>query len=84
MVYIGYLEDTFLLQFIPGLTETLVSIFKVFLVRIFPNSDWIRRESSLSIISPNAAKYGPEKLQIHTYFHAVKWKKPLYSYDTVF
>ena len=39
MVYIGYLEDTFLLQFIPGLTETLVSIFKVFLVRIFPNSD---------------------------------------------
>ena len=34
-----------------------------FLIRIFPHSDWIRRDTSyLSIFSPNAGKYGPEKI----------------------
>ena len=33
-----------------------------FLVRIFPYSDWTRRDTPyLSIFSPNAGKYGPEK-----------------------
>ena len=33
-----------------------------FLVRIFPHSDWIRRDTShLSVFSPNAEKYGLEK-----------------------
>ena len=40
-----------------------VSVFGVFLVHIFPHSDWIRR-----IFSPNAGKYGPEKLRIRTLF----------------
>ena len=33
-----------------------------FLVRIFLHSDWIRKDTSyLSVFSPNAGKYGPEK-----------------------
>ena len=33
-----------------------------FLVRIFPHSDWIGRDTPyLSVFSPNAGKYGPEK-----------------------
>ena len=33
-----------------------------FLVRIFPHSDRIRRDTDyLSVFSPNAGKYGPEK-----------------------
>ena len=42
-----------------------LSIFEVFLVCIFQDLDWIRRYTAyLSIFSPNAWKYGPEKLQI--------------------
>ena len=44
-------------------------LFGVFLVRIFPYLDWIRRNILyLSVISPNARKYGPEKLRIRTLF----------------
>ena len=33
-----------------------------FLVRVFRHSDWIRRDTKyLSVFSPNAGKYGPEK-----------------------
>ena len=32
-------------------------LFGVFLVRIFPHSDWIRRDATES---PKAGKYGPE------------------------
>ena len=43
-----------------------------FLVRIFPHSDWIRRDTSyLSIFSPNAEKYGPENTTCLDTFHAV-------------
>ena len=36
-----------------------------FLVRIFPHLDWIRRDTPyLSVFSPNAGKFGPEKLHI--------------------
>ena len=50
-----------------------------FLVRIFPHSDWIRRDTPyLSISSPNGGKYGPEKLRIWTLFTQCllvqKWK----------
>ena len=38
-----------------------------FLVCIFPHLDRIRRETDyLSIFSPNAGKYGPEKIRIRT------------------
>ena len=38
-----------------------VSVFGVILVRIFPHSDLIRRDTPyLSVFSPNAGKYGSE------------------------
>ena len=44
-----------------------------FLVRIFPHSDWIRRDTLyLSVFSPNARKYGQEKTPYLGTFHAVK------------
>ena len=40
-----------------------------FLVRIFPHSDWIRRDTKyLSVFNPNAGKYGPEKTPYLTLF----------------
>ena len=46
-----------------------MSIFGVILVRIFPNLDWIRRETLyLSIFSLNTGKCGPEYLRIRTLF----------------
>ena len=45
-----------------------------FLVRIFPHSDWIRRDTSyLSVFSPNAVKYRPEKTPYSDTFHAVSF-----------
>ena len=36
-------------------------VFGVILVRIFPHSDWISRETPyVSVFSPNAGKYEPE------------------------
>ena len=49
-------------------TASKVYKFGVFLVCIFPNSDWIRRDREyLSVFSPNVGKYGPEKLRIRTF-----------------
>ena len=47
---------------------------KLFLVRIFPHSDWIRRDKKykyLSVCSPNAGKYGPEITPYLDTFYAV-------------
>ena len=42
-------------------TAWIVSVFGIFLVRIFPHSDWIWKDSPyLSIFSPNAGNKGPE------------------------
>ena len=42
------------------------------LVRIFPHLGWIRRDTKhLSVFSPNAGKYGPEKNPYLDTFHAV-------------
>ena len=44
-----------------------------FLVRIFQHSDWIRGDTEyLSVFSPNAGKYGPEKSLHYDTFHAVR------------
>ena len=49
-----------------------VTIFRVFLVRIFPHSDWIQRDTEhLFVFSKNAGKYGPEKAPNTDYAHAV-------------
>ena len=46
-----------------------MSLFGVFLVRIFPYLDSIQRDISyLPVFSPNAEKYGPENLRILTPF----------------
>ena len=43
-----------------------------FLVRIFPYSVWIRKDTRcLSVFSPQAGKYGPEKTPYLDNFHAV-------------
>ena len=43
-------------------TAWKVSKYGVFLVRIIPHSDWIRRDTEyVSVFSPNAGKYRPEK-----------------------
>ena len=47
---------------------------ELFLVRIFPHSDRIRRETPyLSVLNPNVRKYGPEKAPYLDNFHAVFW-----------
>ena len=44
-------------------------VFEVFLVRIFPHTDWIRRFVEwISLFSPNSGKCWPEKLWIQTLF----------------
>ena len=46
-----------------------MSVFGVFVVHIFPHSDWIWRGTSyLSVFSTNAGQYGPGKLRIRTIF----------------
>ena len=46
-----------------------VSVFGVFLVRIFPHSDWIRRDTEyLFLFSLNAGKHRPRKLRIQKLF----------------
>ena len=58
-----------ILYFLLKDTALKVSEFEVFLVRIFPHLDWIRRNTEyLSVFNPNARKYGPEKLRIRTLF----------------
>ena len=50
---------------------------RVFLVLIFPHSNWIKRDTPfLSVFSPNAGIYGPEKLLIRTFSTRCKlWLK---------
>ena len=44
-----------------------------FLARIFPYSDWIRKDALyLSVFSPNTGEYGPEKTSYLDTFHAVR------------
>ena len=46
-----------------------VFISGVFLFRTFFHLDWIRKDTEhLSVFSPNAGKYGPEKLEIRILF----------------
>ena len=55
------------------LTVRKVSVFRVFLVHIFPQSHRIRKDTSyLSVFSLNVGKYGPEKTPYLDTFHAVR------------
>ena len=54
-------------------TARKVSIFGAFLVRIFPHSDWIRRDTKyLSVFSPKAEIRNKKNPNTDT-FHAVIW-----------
>ena len=60
---------------------------ELFLVRIFPHSDWIRRDTSyLSVFSPNAGKYGPEitpYLDTFGAYHICQLLLPLYQQTSI-
>ena len=44
-------------------------VFRVCLVRIFPHSDWIWRDTEyIPVFSPKSEKYGPGKLRIQEIF----------------
>ena len=65
---IGNLESAW------SFTAWKVSVFWVFLVRIFPYLDWIRRNNPcLSVFILNTGKYVPEKLRIRTLFTQNSW-----------
>ena len=74
MVWIKF-ENTFSdssLIVVSLVTAWKVSKYGVILSPIFPHSDWIRKDSEyLSVISPNAGKYGPEKAPYLDTFHAM-------------
>ena len=54
-----------------------------FLVRIFPHSDWIRIDTSyLSLFSPHAGKYGPEKTPYLDTFHTVLFAPKFVIFQT--
>ena len=49
-----------------------VSVFGVTLVRIFPQSDWTRRDREyLSVFRSNAGKCRPEKFRIRTFYAVI-------------
>ena len=51
------------------ITAGKLSVFGVFLVRIFPHSDWMLRHTPhFPVFSPNTGKHGPETLRIRTLF----------------
>ena len=57
-----------------------MSVFGVILVRIFPHSGWIQRDTPyLSVFSPNAGKCGPESFRIRTLF--TQWILPLVFFE---
>ena len=53
-----------------------------FLVRIFPHSNWIRRDTSyLSVFCSIAEKYGPEKTPYFDTFHTVYFREKIILND---
>ena len=58
-------------------TAGKVSVFEVFLVRIFVHLDLIRRDTEYcSTFSPNMRKYGPEALRIRTFYVVIGFYQP--------
>ena len=51
---------------------------ELFLVLIFPHSEWIRRDTSyLSVFTPNAEKHGPEITPYLDTFHTVTFTQSI-------
>ena len=53
------------LQYVWRMFLFVTALFRVFLVRIFPDFDWIRR-FTISVFSPNAGEYEPKKPRTRT------------------
>ena len=72
-----------LIRLLIVITAWKKSVFGDFLVGIFSHFDWIWRDpvQIREVSSPNAAKYGPEKLQIRTLF--TQWMLSLLFKNTV-
>ena len=77
------------LQFLPSFelvnsvsisyTAWKVSVFGVILVRIFPHSDWIWRDTRyLSVFSPNTGKCGPNNSEYGHFLRSVNLPKNCY------
>ena len=69
------------------ITAWKVPVLGVILVRIFPHSDWIRRDTDyLAVFSLNVGKCGPKQLRIQTLFTQCikldKWKNVVNNYQT--
>ena len=61
LLYITTTSLIFNLVILISITAWKVSLFGVVLVRIFPRSDWMQRDTEyLSVFSPITGKYGPE------------------------
>ena len=68
-----YIKNIFILYSVKGVAMSISRTDKktflnseFFLVRIFPHSDWIRRDYPyLSLFSPIAGKLGPKKTPLH-------------------
>ena len=57
-------------------------VFGVFLVRVFPYSEWILRDMKyFTVFSPDAGKYRPEKLRIGTLFMQCENIVFIWQYD---
>ena len=61
-------------------TTWKVSVFGIILVRIFPHSDWIRRDTPyLSVFSPNADQNNSE----HAHFSRSVYQSEIYAMTLV-
>ena len=55
-----------------------MGVFGVFLVRIFPHTNWMRKDAKyLSVFSPNAGKNGPEKNSEYRHISVCELKSSL-------
>ena len=61
-------------------TAWKVPVFGVLLVRIFPHSNWMRRDTQyLSVLSPKSGKYGPENSEYEHFSRSVMLIFSVYS-----
>ena len=72
-----------IVSFFVYFTAWKVTIFEVILIRIFPHSDWIRRDTAdwirrdtpyLSVFSPNAGKYCQNNSKYEHFLRIISFK----------
>ena len=77
IIFIAFSKNEHCLTFLKNVVRVYVkdnaawkvSVFGVFLFRIFPYSDWIQKDAPyLSVFIPNVGKHGSEKFRIWVLF----------------